>query len=518
MAMTRYERAAKDQLMDLLAKQGYKTYSLLLHYLDVNLTENPNTIAFIDTEKACITINKHLRLNQVSTVVRHEILHQVFAHTQRAVEISKRGGNFKNIPHDIFNMAADFEISNLGYTDNDKDIARYIILNNRTLKGLVTEDHYADWTDKSFEEMLELLLDKKNEISKQLKQQLKDMQSQQSEETSEITELEEVIREMEQAIEAAEESSEENKERAAEKQQASNECDNENASKEMQQGAEEAEEEAQENEQVADTLKRLRGKAARLKRKAEQLNIDPTLTAEQKEKEAEEIAKKAAVFKKILENPNLDTAIRTETNSVITKLANEKNREKEVNKYRGDAITQFELSLIKFIKKQIGDSRESSWKKINTVYTGTSVLRPARANQRLKKIPLINIYFDRSWSFKNYPEKTKAAEAVIQLLDKYVRQGKLKIDIYYGSTGVFTDRKKAEQVSGGMEGNPVITHIQETKPDNVIILTDSDSGVDGSKSVTVPGAVWILFFESQSNLGEYITGQMETQTYFSKGN
>ena len=48
-----------------------------------------------------------------------------------------------------------------------------------------------------------------------------------------------------------------------------------------------------------------------------------------------------------------------------------------------------------------------------------------------------------------------------------------------------------------MDSDPVIDHIKATKPDNVIILTDSDSN-SGYQTAEVPGGVWFLFYESDA--------------------
>ena len=59
--------------------------------------------------------------------------------------------------HDLSNIAADFEISNRGYTDADKRNVRKIKLGDQILRGLVTEDEYPDWEDKTYEEMYDEL-------------------------------------------------------------------------------------------------------------------------------------------------------------------------------------------------------------------------------------------------------------------------------------------------------------------------------------------------------------------------
>ena len=70
-----------------------------------------------------------------------------------------------------------------------------------------------------------------------------------------------------------------------------------------------------------------------------------------------------------------------------------------------------------------------------------------------------------------------------------------------------------DTVGGGTEGTPIMDHIERTKPDNVIIMTDDDIN-DIESPVTVPGAVWLLFKGGISNnLIENIHGQTETKVY-----
>lgn len=495
MAMTRYEHSARDYLSDTLAKQGYNTYALLLQKLDFHFTENPNIIGYLNTTDASITLNRNLYTNQLSTIIRHEILHEVLKHAARQLAIIQKGGKFVKIPHDIFNIAADFEISNLGYTDDDKRITRNIILNGKTLKGLVTEDHFPDWTELSFEEMLEKLIDRQEQIESLLQQQLEKRTNAQP---GEIEELEDLIRRLEGALEKAEAEANEN-------QKTAEQADSSEA-------AEKAEEQADSAFDSASVIKRLTQKAEKLKKSLEKLGKSTELTPEEKKKEEAEVAERVATFKKILEYPSLSNMLKDETTQI-----NVRNRvayrDKELAAYRKSPIAQFEMSLIKFIKKAVAEKRDSTWSRLNLTYQDKVILRPGRKRIINKKVPVINVYFDRSGSFSNYPNKTKAAESVISLLDKYVRQGKLKVNLYYATNTVYEDRAEAERVGMGMDAPPVIKHIQQTKPDNVIIMTDSDSEASGNNSVTVPGGVWILFFQSTSNLHKYIKGTLETQIY-----
>ena len=70
-----------------------------------------------------------------------------------------------------------------------------------------------------------------------------------------------------------------------------------------------------------------------------------------------------------------------------------------------------------------------------------------------------------------------------------------------------------EGAGGGTIGTPIIKHIEETKPMNVIVITDSDI-TDIQSLKTVPGAVWMLFYGSKSdNLIQNLRGKKESRWY-----
>lgn len=176
MSMTREEKFAKQLIMTLLSEQGYPTYAKLLNEFDLNLTENPAVVAFMEPAKGRIVVNRGLEETQVSVIIRHEILHSYLKHELRLlqklardrnidydsltdIELDELNTELKNIlySNDDFNIAADYEISNLGYTDADKDAVRQINLNGQILSGLVTEDEHPDWVDYSVEDMYQEL-------------------------------------------------------------------------------------------------------------------------------------------------------------------------------------------------------------------------------------------------------------------------------------------------------------------------------------------------------------------------
>lgn len=156
------EKKAKSQIMEFLAKQGYPRYASLLSNFDVNLTADPDTVAYVENDRARIVVNKNLYLEQLSVVIRHELLHRWLRHNYR---LGQHVGQDKwnkrtHQQHMIGNIAADYEISNRGYTDEDKKVVRNLMINDKAMRGLVTEDDHPDWVDMSVEEMYDKLTEK----------------------------------------------------------------------------------------------------------------------------------------------------------------------------------------------------------------------------------------------------------------------------------------------------------------------------------------------------------------------
>ena len=185
--MSSIDRAAKAQLIKILKTNGYKTYSKLLEKFDINTTKDPSVIAYMVPNEALIVINLGLDITQVSVVVRHEILHEYLKHEIRLlrhlaekegidmdaltddVSLRELNNRLKNqlYSNDTFNYAADYEISNRGYTPKDKEAIRHIEINGRILSGLVTEDEHPDWVNLSVEEMYDKLMEEREKDKQQ---------------------------------------------------------------------------------------------------------------------------------------------------------------------------------------------------------------------------------------------------------------------------------------------------------------------------------------------------------------
>lgn len=199
MAMTKEERGTKNWLYQHLLEEGYRTYAKLFWELDFHLTANPNVVGYMDPKTGTITVNRTLEADQISVIIRHEILHGFLQHEKRLLQnlAQKRGLDPDDLSDmDIqelksflyqnsdFNIAGDYEISNLGYTEEDKDVVRNILLNGKTVSGLVTEDQHPDWVDLSIEEMYDRLQDnRKNDKQDAQQQQRQQQQSSQQDQS-----------------------------------------------------------------------------------------------------------------------------------------------------------------------------------------------------------------------------------------------------------------------------------------------------------------------------------------------
>lgn len=171
MSMTKREYLGKQQVHKILSEQGYPTYAHLFDLFDLHLTKDPKVIGYMIPGKAVITVNEDLDLDQVSVVVRHEILHEYLNHAVRMEKHLAATG--KPEYHKLANYAGDYEISNLGYTELDKKNIRRIVINGAKLSGLVTEDRHPDWVGLSFEEMYDRLEQEMEKSDKEMSDTIK---------------------------------------------------------------------------------------------------------------------------------------------------------------------------------------------------------------------------------------------------------------------------------------------------------------------------------------------------------
>ena len=479
--MTKREQQAKQEILRILLEEGYKTYSKLFDMFDLNLTKDPNVVGYMEPSKARIVVNENLDIDQVSFVVRHEILHEYLDHQLRMQQHMGKDNYDKRSPsiHQLINMAADYEISNRGYTDKDKKTARNLKLGDQVVQGLVTEFDHPDWTKLTVEEMFDKLkqeYDQNKEEMEKMLQQLKDAGLDiGSGAGSAQQEMEDIERQAQEQAEAAEDAGDEKGEK--------------------------------QNQQIAKAA----SKAANDAKDQEEKDAKDGKVFDSKEqkKKEEELAKRVEAIKKAFKQASQNKNIETDEYEASEKAEIAK-AAKDAARYNASPLQKFKLSLNQFIRDQIATGRGDTWTRFNKKYSNTGLIKPGSSRLRQNKVPVINVYFDRSGSWND--AKTRDGERAMAFLNEYVRKGQIKINLYYFSENVHDNRRAAEN-EGGTEGQPILDHIEATKPDNVIIMTDSD--IDDCRTfVTVPGAVYFLFKGGESkNLMDHLHGKKLTKKF-----
>lgn len=520
--------AAKTQIMRVLNKQGYPSYARLLEYFDIYLTDDPEVVGYMMPKKAQIVLNKDLSINQVSTIVRHEILHEYLTHFERTQKFN--AGHKELLPlgadHDASNIAGDFEISNKGYTDADKAIARSIILGDKVLRGLVTEDQYPGWENMTFEEMYELILKEIKEDKEQIKKLLQQLQKLNKKDIEDmVDELDDMSNgggsndngEGEKGNNSSSSSnnnnSEENNNNKTGSGDSGSSKDKDNKNKDENGAGTEEDKLSKEEQELRDEAKKAKEALEKIQGQLEKENNNDKSSGgagvfQDGKKVDPDLVKRVAKIKEIFNDLKqreaiLDDSRRAQQKERIAKAA------KNIERKNEDPLTNFKLNLNRFIADQIQESEDDSYARVHPSYEDSEFILPGKLVRENKYIPVINVYHDASGSFDN-PAKTEMAMKAIDTLNKYVRDGDIEINVYYHADTVGSTR---EEVGWGNNGNNVMRHIQATKPTNVIIITDGDLR-DTNIETVVPGAVWMLFYGVRSSgLMKSLRGKKQTKYY-----
>lgn len=516
---------AKEQIQDILMKTGYPTYAKLLGLYDIYLTDDPNVVGYTVPGTGTIVLNKDLDTDSVSTIVRHEILHEYLSHGLRVDRYNKEHSRTADeFSHQAANMAADYDISNRGYTQKDKANARRIKVGDRILTGLVTEDDHPDWTKKSMEEMYDELLKSSDEMKEQIKQMLKDAGLPSEEEIKEM--IDQILDDIE---EEQKKQKQQGQQKGKQQQQSGSQGggtpipmpgQSQKQDEQPGQGSKGSEKgsgkeqgrEKQDGE--GDSLDKMKDAAKGAKQKADEIKKDeqqngPIDTPERQEAKRE-LARRIQRIADAVEKASKDKNLENEANIAKVKEVQAKQLAKET-RHSTSALSQFRSSLNKMIANQIEDEEEETYARENPAYADEDeFILPGKLVRDVKKIPIINVYWDVSGSFMD-PAKTKAAREAIATLQKFEKAGEIETHTYY-----FADTVSDTRTGAGMGTNayPVVQHIIQTEPDNVIIITDSDTSDQPLPSVTVPGAVWMLFYGGRSNaLMNNVRGKKDNKYY-----
>lgn len=515
MAITQ-NNSAKKQIIKILREQGYPTYAWLLEPFDIYLTDDPDVIGYMIPGQAKIVLNEALSIDQVSTIVRHEILHEYLSHGPRGQAWEKAHPD-RMTNHDLSNIAADFEISNRGYTDADKRNIRRIKMGDKILQGLVTEDQYPDWEDKTYEEMYD-------ELTKEYQKDMQKMQQQLQPLIDAINKMD--PQDIQDLIDQAQAQSQGDSKKNPQEKSSSDW----GAKEDSQQGEGEGEadlnkssqngegsevkpsEDNQKSKDLQNQAQKAKDQLDKIQDKLDDINQgqDGPFGDGKDQQAKADLAERVKEIARRLSDIQAKQQLLDETDAVVNKERVKAAKNKD---YRNitSGLNKFRMNFQRFIKDQIDYFRGDTWNRPNKNYAGSGFIMPGKTMYAPGKIPTINVYWDVSGSFDN-PAKTQGARDAIGTINQYVKRGDIKVNIFYFADRVASTKSAA---GGGTNGNAVLDHIESTKPTNVIVITDSDVNNAGShKLVTVPGAVWMLFYDREADeFARVLKGKSQTKEY-----
>ncbi len=500
---------AKRQLTRVLGEEGHATYAWLLEPFDVYLTDDPDVVGYMVPNQAKIVLNELLDTEQVSTIVRHELLHEWLTHAQRTQKFDKEHPD-RITNHDIANIAADFEISNRSYTEKDKRNSRRLKMGNQILRGLVTEDQYPGWEDMTFEEMYDKLTDEYTKDMKKMQKELQPLIDKLNKlSPQELDKLIDQAQQQSQDQQGEGQQGEGNPSGLSKKSSSNKEQSGEEGGRSNQQDSQKDSKEAKDLQKEAD---KARDQLQGIKDKSQEIKDgqDGPFGDNQDQRDQIQLAKKVAEIQRRLSDIKRRQDALDEDQELIRKEKIQAVKDKE---YRNitSSLNKFRMNFQRFIKDQIDYFRGDTWNRPNKNYAGTGIIMPGKTMYAPGKIPTINVYWDVSGSFDN-PAKTQGAKDAIGTVNQYVKKGDIKVNIFY-----FAERvsNKASSAGGGTDGDAVLDHIEETKPTNVIVITDSDvNNAKDHNPVTVPGAVWMLFYDEEADeFAKVLRGKAQTKEY-----
>ena len=207
----------------------------------------------------------------------------------------------------------------------------------------------------------------------------------------------------------------------------------------------------------------------------------------------------------------------SERKAAIDKNLRKKKEADDKTSKASSPIQKFKASLDRFLADQVKRQKTKTWKRSDMRYEGSGVMRRGRAFTQNTKIPKINVYFDQSGSWNE--SDIKVGMEAIGILNNYEKRGEITKSIYYFSNHIYDNADAARRDGGTGAGAELIYHIQATKPDNVIVMTDDDIGggwneIYDAPKIKVPGAVWYLFRNDPSPaLPTWLQGKKQTKSF-----
>ena len=172
-------------------------------------------------------------------------------------------------------------------------------------------------------------------------------------------------------------------------------------------------------------------------------------------------------------------------------------------------LNKFKADFSRFLANEVSKVEQDTWARRNRRYTNTPFIMKGSRMVDNPSIPSVRIYFDHSgsWDQNMIREGKEVIESIVR---DYVKKKKLVVEVLYFGSKV---SENPDDTGGGTNGKPIMENIRQYKPDNVIVMTDSDIS-DLDSTTVVPGGVFFLFKGGIStNLEDHLKGKKITRSY-----
>lgn len=461
--------------------------------------------------------------------------------TDRQIARDLYGTKYKGYP--LHNYIADLEIDNRGYTDNDKRLVRDLVINGIPMHGLLVDELEPQWAGLSVEQMLD---DLEDEIKKE-QENLGDQQNQngggegqesqgqgqegqgsqgQSGQGGQGQEGEGQEGEG-QGNQGGQNQSGDQKGQGSRKSgsQGNQGQGNQDQSGQGQSGQDSGQGDAGKQPTWKEIKANLDDILANLDQmsdveKQEIVNqlVDHINEVDREvlEKEVEERNKQLeqeiddydpdsedaeARIKEIAKDINDEASIQNlidETEEHVYADRAKRNKEKKeaeknAKNYKTNSVEKLVLDLNKLIAKEVREIPEKTWGRMNKKAEGSGLMKKGTRMIDNPEIPVLAVYFDQSGSWD--ASDIQVGNKVIETLNSYVKKGQLKIQIYYFADDVGTSPNGIGSGTGA--GAKLMQHIKKTRPDNVLIMTDSDfdhwGEIRSENGTRLKGGAFLLF-------------------------
>lgn len=191
----------KSRIILYLQQEGYVTYANRLADIKFIIADvyhgSRISVAAMFPDKAEIVINpamvdekqflgqKKKMMDQLSVLVRHELLHFLLVHSKRMIiHLSKKDPDWEKkyrgySIHRLANKAMDWNLSQEGYDEHDKEVVRLMTKNGSVIGGLILSDDHPEWINLTFEELLDKVIEEKEKAIEQAKKDLEQRKKEQ---------------------------------------------------------------------------------------------------------------------------------------------------------------------------------------------------------------------------------------------------------------------------------------------------------------------------------------------------